>query len=35
MKALKKVEEKIIVEGGLVEGEGYESGCYVRDLVLG
>jgi aldehyde dehydrogenase (NAD+) len=25
---------KIIVEGGLVEGEGYESGCYVKPCII-
>ena len=35
-KALKKVVEeggKIIVEGGVLEGEGYESGCYVKPAI--
>ncbi|GHA36326.1 aldehyde dehydrogenase [Salinimicrobium marinum] len=34
--ALKKVVEeggKIIVEGGVLEGEGYESGCYVKPAI--
>ena len=34
--ALKKVVEeggKLIVEGGVVEGEGYESGCYVKPAI--
>lgn len=34
--ALKKVVEeggKIIVEGGILEGEGYESGCYVKPAI--
>src|SRR5690606_6537338 len=34
--ALKKVEEeggKILVEGGVLEGEGYESGCYVKPAI--
>ncbi|MDO6601431.1 L-piperidine-6-carboxylate dehydrogenase [Arenibacter palladensis] len=35
-KALKKVVEeggKLIVEGGVLEGEGYESGCYVKPAI--
>lgn len=35
-KALEKVTEeggKIIVEGGVLEGEGYESGCYVKPAI--
>ena len=35
-KALEKVVEeggKIIVEGGVLEGEGYESGCYVKPAI--
>ncbi len=34
--ALKKVVEeggKLIVEGGVLEGEGYESGCYVKPAI--
>ncbi|MCM4166681.1 Alpha-ketoglutaric semialdehyde dehydrogenase [Arenibacter antarcticus] len=34
--ALKKVVEeggKIIVDGGVLEGEGYESGCYVKPAI--
>ncbi|HET8855423.1 MAG TPA: aldehyde dehydrogenase family protein, partial [Salinimicrobium sp.] len=34
--ALKRVVEeggKIIVEGGVLEGEGYESGCYVKPAI--
>ena len=34
--ALKKVVEeggKIIVEGGILEGEGYKSGCYVKPAI--
>lgn len=34
--ALRKVEEEggnIIVEGGVLEGEGYESGCYVKPAI--
>ncbi len=35
-KALKKVVQeggKLIVEGGLLTGEGYESGCYVKPAI--
>jgi len=35
-KALKQVVEeggKIIVEGGVLSGEGYESGCYVKPAI--
>jgi len=35
-KALDKVVEeggKILVEGGVLEGEGYESGCYVKPAI--
>jgi aldehyde dehydrogenase (NAD+) len=35
-KALKKVVEeggKVIVEGGVLQGEGYESGCYVKPAI--
>ncbi|MBU2907163.1 MULTISPECIES: aldehyde dehydrogenase family protein [Arenibacter] len=35
-KALKKVVEeggKLIVEGGVLQGEGYESGCYVKPAI--
>jgi aldehyde dehydrogenase (NAD+) len=35
-KALKEVVEqggKLIVEGGVLSGEGYESGCYVRPAI--
>ena len=34
--ALKKVEQeggRLIVPGGILEGEGYESGCYVRPAI--
>lgn len=30
----KKEGGKIIVEGGVVEGEGYESGCYVKPCIV-
>ena len=35
-KALERVVEeggKIIVEGGVLKGEGYESGCYVKPAI--
>ncbi len=35
-KALKQVEEeggKMIVEGGVLKGEGFESGCYVKPAI--
>ena len=35
-KALNKVKEEggeILVEGGVLEGEGYESGCYVKPAI--
>ena len=35
-KAVEKVVEEggnIIVEGGILEGEGYESGCYVKPAI--
>ncbi|WP_461532527.1 L-piperidine-6-carboxylate dehydrogenase [Sinomicrobium sp.] len=36
LEALKKVEEEggnILVEGGVLEGKGYESGCYVKPAI--
>ncbi|MGO2103754.1 MAG: L-piperidine-6-carboxylate dehydrogenase [Psychroflexus halocasei] len=36
LNALKKVKEeggKVLVEGGVLEGEGYESGCYVKPAI--
>lgn len=36
LNALKEIEAeggKIIVEGGVLEGEGYESGCYVKPAI--
>jgi aldehyde dehydrogenase (NAD+) len=36
LKALEKVKNEggnIIVEGGVIEGEGYESGCYVKPAI--
>lgn len=35
--ALEKVKEeggKVLVEGGVLEGEGYESGCYVKPAIV-
>jgi aldehyde dehydrogenase (NAD+) len=26
---------KILVEGGVLSGEGYESGCYVKPAIAG
>lgn len=37
MNALKAAKEEggnIIVEGGILEGEGYESGCYVKPAIV-
>ena len=25
---------KIVVEGGVIEGEGYESGCYIKPVII-
>ncbi|MGM0635323.1 MAG: L-piperidine-6-carboxylate dehydrogenase [Bacteroidota bacterium] len=36
LKAIEKVKEEggnILVEGGVLEGEGYESGCYVKPAI--
>lgn len=30
----KKEGGKVLVEGGVVEGEGYESGCYVKPCII-
>ena len=30
----KKEGGKIVVEGGVIEGEGYESGCYVKPVII-
>ena len=30
----KKEGGKILVEGGVLEGEGYESGCYVKPVII-
>jgi aldehyde dehydrogenase (NAD+) len=37
LNAIEKAKQeggKIIVEGGIVEGEGYESGCYVKPCII-
>lgn len=37
LNAIEKAKQeggKIIVEGGVVEGEGYESGCYVKPCIV-
>ena len=37
MNAINKAKEeggKILVEGGVLEGEGYESGCYVKPCII-
>lgn len=37
MNAIEKAKQeggKIIVEGGVLEGEGYESGCYVKPCII-
>jgi aldehyde dehydrogenase (NAD+) len=37
MNAIEKAKKeggKIIVEGGILEGEGYESGCYVKPCII-
>ncbi len=33
LKAVKKQGGKILVEGGVVSGKGYESGCYVKPAI--
>jgi len=33
LKQVKKEGGKVIVEGGVLEGEGYESGCYVKPAI--
>ena len=30
----KKEGGRIVVEGGVIEGEGYESGCYVKPVII-
>ncbi|HET8858847.1 aldehyde dehydrogenase family protein [Marivirga sp.] len=37
LKAIEKAKSeggKVIVEGGVLEGEGYESGCYVKPAII-
>jgi aldehyde dehydrogenase (NAD+) len=37
LNAIEKAKQeggKILVEGGVVEGEGYESGCYVKPCII-
>ena len=37
LSAIKKAREeggKVIVEGGVLEGEGYQSGCYVKPVII-
>ena len=34
IKRAKKEGGKIVVEGGVIEGEGYESGCYVKPVII-
>ena len=37
LNAIEKAKQeggKIIVEGGVVSGDGYESGCYVKPCVI-
>ena len=34
IKRAKKEGGRIVVEGGVIEGEGYESGCYVRPVII-
>lgn len=37
LNAIEKAKQeggKVIVEGGVVEGEGYESGCYVKPCII-
>jgi len=36
LKAIESIKEqggKVLVEGGVIEGEGYESGCYVKPVI--
>ena len=30
----KKEGGKIVVEGGVIEGKGYESGCYIKPVII-
>jgi aldehyde dehydrogenase (NAD+) len=37
LKALEAAKEqggKVLVEGGVLSGEGYESGCYVKPAIV-
>ena len=34
IKRAKKEGGKIVVEGGVIDGEGYESGCYVKPVII-
>ncbi len=34
IEAVQKEGGKVIVEGGVLEGEGYESGCYVKPCIV-
>jgi aldehyde dehydrogenase (NAD+) len=37
LSAIEKAKEEggnVLVEGGMLEGEGYESGCYVRPVII-
>lgn len=34
IESAKKEGAKVLVEGGVLEGEGYESGCYVKPAIL-
>ena len=31
---MKRIKQNIIVEGGVLTGEGYESGCYVKPAIV-
>ena len=37
LNAIEKAKEEggnVLVEGGVLEGEGYESGCYVKPVII-
>ena len=37
LNAIKRAKDeggKIVVDGGVIEGEGYESGCYVKPVII-
>ena len=34
LETAKKEGGKVLVEGGVLSGEGYESGCYVKPLII-